>query len=302
MTRQILPRFLLALASTFVVSTSHAETLVASAEKAPNEITIGVIPGGNPEEVRQQGLALAKELQGKINIPVNIYVSKNYVGLIEAMKTKKVDFAFFTSSTYVFAEQQAQAKVLLKKVWNHPYYYSAVVVPANSKIKKLEDLKGKRIAFVDEKSSSGYLYPKAALLKKGLDEKSFKDVKFSGNHAASIQMLESNEVDAVATFSDDEKGKDGAWIKFGKTKKKFRVIWVSAPIPNDPFCVRQDFYDEYPKITHTLMFALIDILEQASDKNIYSEILGTQNLMPATSKQYDPVREMVKALNIELKP
>ena len=83
---------------------------------------------------------------------------------------------------------------------------------------------------------------------------------------------------------------------------KYRTLWVSAPIPSDPFCVRQDFYDQYPKVTHTLMFALIDILEQAPNKNTYSEIFGTHDLMPATSKQYDPVREMVKALGIELKP
>ncbi|MDG0816726.1 phosphate/phosphite/phosphonate ABC transporter substrate-binding protein [Bdellovibrio svalbardensis] len=292
---------LLALASVLFFSSAQAQTLVAAVEKAPSEITIGVIPGGNPEILREQGLALAKELQAKINIPVNIYVSKNYAGLVEAMKTKKVDFAFFSSSTYVHAEEQAQAKVLLKKVWNHPYYYATVIVPVKSKIKKLEDLKGKTIAFVDEQSSSGYLYPKVALQKKGLNDKSFKEVIFSGNHSASVQLLEAHKVDAAAVFSDDEQGKEGAWIQFG-AKQKYRIIWKSAPIPNDPFCVRQDFYDEYPKITHTLMFALIDILDQATDKKIYSEILGTQTLMPATSKQYDPVKEMVKALNIELKP
>ncbi|HWU43408.1 MAG TPA: phosphate/phosphite/phosphonate ABC transporter substrate-binding protein [Bdellovibrio sp.] len=290
------------LISFFQTNARSAPLLVASNEKSPTEINVGVIPGGNPEILRTQALNLAKELQNKINIPVNIYISKNYAGLVDAMKTKKVDFAFFSSSTYVFAEQQAQAKVLLKKVWNHPYYYSAVIVPANSKIKKLEDLKGKTMAFVDAQSSSGYLYPKVALQKKGMDDKSFKEVIFSGNHSASIELLEDKKVDAAAVFSNDEKGKEGAWTKFAKTKQKYRIIWLSAPIPNDPFCVRQDFYDEYPKITHTLMFSLIDILEQTTDKNAYSEILGTQNLMPATSKQYDAVREMVKALNIELKP
>lgn len=272
-----------------------------SSEQSPSEITIGVLPGGNPELVKTQGLAMAKELQSKLGVPVNVYISKNYSGLIEAMKIKKIDFAFFTASTFVMAETEAQAKVLLKKVWDHPYYYSAVIVPAASKIKKLEDLKGKSMAFVDEKSSSGYLYPKVALQKKGLTEKSFKEVVMSGNHGASIELLENKKVDAAAVFSDDEKATTGAWIKFGKHKQKFRAIWISEPIPNDPFCVRQDFYDQHPKITHSLMFAMIDLLEQTADKKTYSEILGTQNLMPATSRQYYPVREMVKALGVELK-
>jgi phosphonate transport system substrate-binding protein len=276
-------------------------SVAMASDKTPAQMTIGMIPGGDPKKETEQGVALAQELQTRLGIPVNMYISKNYAGLVDAMKNKKVDFAFFSSSTYVFAEKQAQAKVLLKKVWHEPYYYSAIVVPASSKIKKLEDLKGKKIAFVDEQSSSGYLYPKMALRNKKIEEKDIK-VQFTGNHQASVKALESKEVDAAAVFSDDEKGKQGAWIKFGDPKNKVRILWMSAPIPNDPFCVRQDFYDEYPKVTHDMMFALIDILEQTADKNTYSEILGSRDLMPATSKQYDPVREMVKALNIELKP
>lgn len=294
-------RLILGLLTLLAISTAFAAE--GTSEAVPPSITIGVIPGGNPENLREQGLALAKELQAKLNIPVNIYLSKNYVGLVEAMKTKKVDFAFFSSSTYVFAEQQAQAKVLLKKVWHEPYYYSMIITPKKSGIKNLKSLKGKKVAFVDDKSSSGYLYPQVALRKVGLADKDFKEVVFTGNHQASIQYLEAGKVDAAAVFSDDEKGLQGAWEKFGTDKKaKYRILWKSAPIPNDPFCVRQDFYDAYPKTTHTLMFALIDILEQARNKNTYSEILGSRDLMPATSKQYDPVREMVKALNIELKP
>ncbi|WP_374035002.1 phosphate/phosphite/phosphonate ABC transporter substrate-binding protein [Bdellovibrio bacteriovorus] len=294
-------RLILGLLTLLSISTAFAAE--GTSEAVPSSITIGVIPGGNPENLREQGLALAKELQAKLNIPVNIYVSKNYVGLIEAMKTKKVDFAFFSSSTYVFAEQQAQAKVLLKKVWHEPYYYSMIITPQRSGIKSLKALKGKKVAFVDDKSSSGYLYPQVALRKEGLSDTDFKEAVFTGNHQASIQFLEAKKVDAAAVFSDDEKGLQGAWEKFGTDKKaKYRILWKSAPIPNDPFCVRQDFYDAYPKTTHTLMFALIDILEQNRNKDTYSEILGSRDLMPATSKQYDPVREMVKALNIELKP
>lgn len=282
---------------------SNVQAAETPQESTPPAITIGVIPGGNPANLREQSLSLAKELQTKLSIPVNIYISKNYEGLIDAMKTKKVDFAFFSSLTYVFAEKEAQAKVLLKTVWQEPFYYSVIVANKNSKIKKIKDLKGKRVAFVDDKSASGYLYPQVALRNAGLTDKDFKEVVFTGNHQASVQFLEVGKVDAAAVFSNDEKGENAAWVKFGTDKKiKYQIIWMSAPIPNDPFCVRQDFYDLYPKTTHTLMFALIDILDEAKNKNAFSEILGSHNLMPATSKQYDPVREMVKALNIELKP
>lgn len=276
-------------------------TLNISVWAAPQAITIGVIPGGDPEKLREQGAVFAQKLQEKIQIPITLYISKDYKGLIEAMKSKKVDFAFYSALTFVEAEKEAKAKVLLKKVWNYPYYYSTIIVPKNSKIKKLSDLKSKKIAFVDENSASGYLYPKVALQKSGLTQESFAEVAFSGNHQASIQFLEAGKVDAAAVFMDDEKGKDSAWTKFSTQNKSFRILWKSSPIPNDPFTVRQDFYDKFPKETHSLMFAMIEILEERTDKNTYSEVLGLQSLMPATSKQYDPVREMVKELNPQSK-
>jgi phosphate/phosphite/phosphonate ABC transporters, periplasmic binding protein len=276
-----------------------AETpATTTGESSPQQITIGVIPGGNPENLREQSLELAKALQSTLNIPVNVYISKNYAGLIEAMKTKKIDFAFFSSRTFVEAEKEAHAKVLLKKVWDQPFYYATIIVRPESKIKKLKDLKGKKIAFVDENSSSGYLYPELAIRKEGLTDKDFSEVMFSGNHQASIEFIENRKVDAAAVFSDDDKGHKGAWTKFGKGKVKYRMVWMSEPIPNDPFCVRQDFYDQYPKATHTLMFALIDLADASSNKGKFSEILGNRDLMPATSRSYDPVREMVKSLGV----
>ncbi len=274
----------------------------AKNESMPQKITIGLTPGGEPEIIKKQALDLAKDIQSEFNIPVEIYMSTDYSGLTSAMKSKKVDFAFFSSLTFVQAEKDAGAKVLLKKVWSEPYYFSTIVVRQDSRIKSLNQLKGKKIAFVDKNSTSGYLYPQVMLKKNGMDNSQFSEITYSGNHAHSIELLEQKKVDAAAVFTDDEKGIAGAWTKFAKDKNvKFSTVWMSEPIPTDPFCVRKDFYENYPKLTHSLMFLLIDIFAQNKSTKKYSEVLGAHELMPATSKQYDPVREMVKSLNLEVK-
>jgi phosphonate transport system substrate-binding protein len=267
----------------------------------PDEITIGVIPGGNPSLMKKQGVALAQELQEIIKIKTNIYISKDYNMLIEAMKEKKVDFAFLTALSFVYAEKSAQAKVLLKKVYQEPFYYAALVVLSSSKIERFVDLKGKKIAYVDSKSTSGYLYPKAHLKKMNFLDSDFKQIIYSGNHSQSVKMLEDGKVDAIAVFSDDAKGVEGAWSKFGSfNKKKYRVLWISDPVPSDPFTVRQEFYEKYPNTSHLVMVSIIDIFEKAENKDKYGEILGSKTLMPATSRQYDPVREVIKTLNIQI--
>lgn len=274
---------------------------ISIASDKPEEITIGVIPGGNPIQIKKQGVALAQELQDIIKIKTNIYISKDYNTLIEAMKEKKVDFAFLTALTFVYAEKTAQAKVLLKKVYQEPYYYAALVTLSNSKIDRFIDLKGKRIAYVDSKSTSGYLYPKAHLKKMNFLDTDFKQVVYSGNHSQSVKMLEDGKVDAIAVFSDDAKGSAGAWTKFGSLdKKKYKVIWISEPVPSDPFTVRQGFYDQYPNTAHQVMVGIIDIFEKPENKEKYVDILGSKTLMPATSRQYDPVRDVIKNLNIQI--
>lgn len=272
----------------------------ARAETNPKEITIGFLPGGNAEVIKRGSVEVAKGLQEALGIPVNVYLSKNYSGLIDAMKAKKVDFAIFTSMAYVFAEKEAGAKVLLKKVWADPFYHSVILTKKNSKFKKIENLSTARFGFVEEKSTSGYLYPQVLFKKKKITPQS---TRFSGSHFESVQQLDQSQVDAIAVFADDKKGLRNAYVKYSKVQdpqKQIRVLWVSDPIPNDPFCVRQDYYDQFPKLTHNLMFALIDVVDKLRANQDVMETVGAQGFVPATQRQYDPVREMVKELGLQL--
>ncbi|MEQ1878709.1 MAG: phosphate/phosphite/phosphonate ABC transporter substrate-binding protein, partial [Bdellovibrionia bacterium] len=207
----------------------------------------------------------------------------------------------FSAMTFVFAEKQAGAKVLLKKVWENPFYYSVVVTKKSSGIKKLEDLKGKTLAFVDEKSGSGYLYPKVMLKRKKIDpEKFFKKTYFAGNHQSAILAVVEGKADAAAVFSDSTDGSKSAWSNFSpQTISQQKVLWVSDPIPNDPFAVRQDFYDKNPRTVHDVMFALIE-LDDYKGKNKLKELLNVNEMQTATSRHYEPVRDLVRELDLKL--
>ena len=271
---------------------------LVNAETLPSSLTIGLTAGGSPEALKKESAFFAETVQKMMNIPIKIYISKDYDSLADAVKNKKVDYAFLTASTYISAEASASMKVLLKKTWTNPYYFSALVVLKESRISQIKDFKSKKIAFVDPKSTSGYLYPKVFLQQKKIQDSDFKEIVFSGSHAASIKMLEDKKVDIVAVFSDDEHSKIGAWTRFGQlSKNKFKVIWTSQPIPNDPFVVRTEFYEQFPKVSHDLMYNLIEMQSDPAIRKKVTEIMGTGDLMPATSKQYDPVREMHRVLS-----
>ncbi len=280
----------------FLTLATSVSLTVSSAWSAPSTVTIGYIPGEAAADLKARGEELAVLLQKRTGLKVQTYVGTSYGDLVQKMSEKKIDFAFLSALSFVEVEKQSGVRVLLKKVWEQGYYHSVLMVPTASKIRKPLDLKGKRIAFVDEKSASGYLYPLVLLKDLGLD--SAKDIKpvFSGGHDKSVELLKKGEVDAIAVFANDEKGRDSAWTHHKGRARDVRVIWSSAAIPNDPLCVRVDFYERYPKTTHDLMFGLIEMNEDASTGPELKRILGVQGLMLATSQQYEPVREMAKKL------
>lgn len=279
---------------TFLIFLSLTWAQVVLANEA---ITIGLQPSGDLEMTKTQAFLLAEKLQEKMNKPVQVYITKNYKGLMEAIKTKKVDFAFFSAMTFVESEKETGLKVLLKKTWEGPYYFAALVTLKKSKLINTKNLKNKRIVFVDQDSTSGFLYPQLYLKNNNISQSVFKSIVFSGSHAHSIELLESGQADVAAVFADDEKGKTGAWTRFAKNKNsEFKTIWVSSPIPNDPIVVRDEFYKANSKIADEVMYSLIELQHDPLMRPKVSEILGRGDLIPATSQQYEIVREMVKSL------
>ena len=237
-----------------------SQSTTSNEEALPHSITIGLIPGGNPEAIKLQSVVMAKKIQEVLNVPVHIYISKNYQGLVEAVKSKKVDFAFLSALTYVQAEFDVPLKVLLKKTWSGPYYYSSLITLKKSSLNGIKDFKNKKIAFVDKGSTSGYLYPQVYLQKNKITDQVFSEVVITGSHAGSIEKLEKGLVDLAAVFADDDKGRKGAWNRFSMNKKnEFKVLWVSEPIPNDPIVVRLDFYNEFLMIIKRKLLILFHL-------------------------------------------
>ena len=268
------------------------------------EIRIGFIPGTKRDTLKNNSQEFSRQLGKRLGLKVSPYVAKDYADLVKKMKNKEIDFAFFSALTYVYAEKEVQAKVLLKKVWEQPHYYSTILTLKNKKIKQIKDLKGKKVAFVDENSASGYLLPKLYLKKKNINLTNFfSKIIYTGNHYESVKALLDGKVDAIATFSNDEAASDGAWTKYAPKKRRsdFASLWVSRAIPSDPFCVREAFYVEHPRLTHDLMFNLIEWRDEGSEKKSkLKSLLSGASLALATKHQYQPLRELVKKLNLKL--
>jgi phosphonate transport system substrate-binding protein len=268
----------------------------AKTEEAPKKLVVGFIPSQNAETLSAKAKPMGELLSKELGIPVEVTVTTNYTGLIEAMAAKKIDVGFLSPVDYVFAHDTKKAvKILLQTERDGKNYYRSqfVKLKTNTDIKKVEDVKGKKVAFVSASSAAGYTYPGAMLKAKGIDPQ--KDVQgvMSGGHDKGLQALLRGDVDVAVTFED-------ARTTMVKTvpdiMEKTEIIEYTDKIPNDTVSIRNGFSDEFGK---KVQDAFIKIMSTPEGKKIGKEIYSFDNLVIGDDKNFDPVREVIKAMGLE---
>jgi len=114
-------------------------------------------------------------------------------------------------------------------------YRGIIVARKDSGLKSLAELQGKRFAFVDPKSASGYVYPRAMLVEKGINPDSFfKETIFAGDHKKVIAAVLEGRVDAGATYDNAL----GIAKASGMPSDNLVIIASTDPIPHDAIVVR----------------------------------------------------------------
>ena len=154
-------------------------------------VKIAIIPAEDQVEMLEKLKSMFSYIAKKTSYTVKPYVVGDYTAVIEALINKKVDIALLGPFSYVSAHARNSAivpfAVGVRADTHKTTYHSIIVVNDklyNKGIRNLTSLKAhaKEItfAFVDPKSTSGYLIPKAALLEAGINpDEDFKKIVFS---------------------------------------------------------------------------------------------------------------------------
>src|SRR5574341_2663406 len=128
-------------------------------------LVLAFVPSQDTQRVLETGSTLGRMIEVATGYRVRTEVPTSYVATVEAMCAGRVDIAFLAPFAYVLAHQKCGADVRLVSVRaSLPFYKSQIMYRADLTVKDLNDLRGKKFAFVTPASASGYLFP-AALLK-----------------------------------------------------------------------------------------------------------------------------------------
>jgi phosphonate transport system substrate-binding protein len=262
--------------------------------RAQSVLTVGLIPSEDSRAMIANSQAMMDMLSKALGMPVKPFVAADYNGVIEALRSKRLDVAYLGPFSYVLgatvADIEAFAVAETKKA-GRTYYHSQIIAHKDTGIKTVADLKGKTFAFVDPSSTSGHLFPKAGLLKAGFNpDKDFGRVIFSGSHDSSAIAVQNKKVDAAAVA---DRIYEAAITKGLVKREDINVVWKSDPIPESPTVWRKDLSPDLKKRVQAAFLQVKDI--PWSDQGLLN------GFHPTNDAAYDVIRDTAKVLNLDLK-
>jgi phosphonate transport system substrate-binding protein len=224
-------------------------------------------------------------------------VPASYVAVVEAFGTKRVDVASINTFGYLMAHEKYGTQALVTVIRNGLDTYQAqIVARADANISKLEDFAGKKFAYVDPASTSGYLLPAKLFAEKGIKP---SETVFAKKHDNVIMMVYQKQVDGGATFysaPDSEGIQDARRLvktQFPDVEKTIKIVTLTDAIPNDPIAFRKDMPEE---MKQKIVAALLDFVKTDEGKVVFKGLYGVTELKQTTDASYDGVRSMLKSL------
>jgi len=257
-------------------------------------LRFGVTPFLDEEAMRTYFGPVTQHLEEVLGLSVELVILRDYLEQIDAAVAGRIDIFSLSPLSYVLArERMPDLKLLATQLGQGASSYSSfVIVRADDPARGLTDLVGRRIAFVDRLSASGYLFPWAAFIDAGVDPVSaFSHSRFSGSHSQALADLVAGEVDAACTGSAPLVGSRVGWEKEGAAYRGgLRILHKAGRIPYDAICARVGMSRSG---TDKIAAAFTSLsTREPRGRAVLSSALGISGWIPGEDSRYDSVRRV----------
>src|SRR5437867_4761627 len=271
-------------------------------------ISLAFTPSQQAATIATNGAAIKSALERSTGLAWKVTTMTSYAAQVEAMCSGSVDVGFFAP---------LQMTLLLSKACGTPVigalrkddtgalsttYKSQILVKADSGINDISGLKGKKFAFVDPLSASGFVYPTLAIKNKtGQEPKTFfSSTIFAGGHPQAALAVYQGTVDGAATFIDVRTTADGTAPGAGMPADiltKTKRIDTAGPIPNDGVALVKGFPDDLGK---QVKQALIDYSKTDDGKKVFASLFQWDGMLEIDAKFYDSMKDALKLAGVDV--
>lgn len=212
-------------------------------------------------------------------VKIKLHIVRSYSTGINDLISGRVDFARLGPASYIEAKQKNRAiKILAMESKNGKKRFNGVIcVTEDSDITSIHQLKNKRFAFGNQKSTIGRYLAQSLFIKHGIYAKDFKSFDYSDRHDIVGYAVASKHYDAGAM-------KESTYKKLVKKGRPLKVI-ASFENVTKPWVARSKLDEK----THGyIKQALLNISKKAENK-----IAKKFAFVEGEDSEYDFVRDAI---------
>ncbi len=307
----------------------------AAPGRVPDKLVLGLVPSSDANALVTNAQPLADYLSQALGIPVESLVPTDYTALVLAMKTGGADIGAFGPFALVQAADEAGADIILQSVrngsttyhsqWftNNPELYCATEVVttvepsqedtpqdvtlgfcngadtattgplADDALAKIPA--GTNVAFVEQTSASGYIYPAVQLLNAGVDPMSAINPIFAGGHDAAVAAVCKGDAEVGVSFNDARLL--AASVAACGTDQSGNVVFALSPeIPNDGVAVAGDLD---AALKQQIADALLAYGQTPEGSAVLTSIYRISEFAPADLATLAVVRDAAEKLGLQ---
>lgn len=256
---------------------------------ASAEIKFGILPRLSAVELTTMYSPLTEYLTKETGEKVSLVIPKDFDSFKALVTSGQVDLGFANSLVYVQLKKDTAIDPLAlsaeKKAGTQ--FRGIIIARKDTGIDKIQDLKGKKLIFVEKDSAAGYIFQMLLLTKAGLDvQKDFTTLPFAKKHDNVTMAVFNKAADAGGIREDDlDKMKDKVDLS------QIKIIAYSDYFPNWPVFAT-------PKLNRGAASKIKAALLKLKPGDPEAEkILGAAKLAGFTTvsdKDYDQLRQAAK--------
>lgn len=252
-----------------------------SAIAGNNELKFGSVAMDVPAEMHKRLTPLTQYLTKVMGKPVELRLSKDMPAAIRAVSNDSVDIAYLTPVAYIRAHAMGHAKLVVKTVTKGKASFKLMIITrADSPLKTVQDLAGKRFAFGDPAA----LLQRATVVGAGMPLEKFSSYKFLGHYDNIVRAVMRRDFDAGIV-------KDTMAYKW--QGKGIRILYSSPDFP--PYNIAASSkIDDATLAKLKQAFLALDVKQPAHRLVIKALDKKYDGFAPTSDQEYDVVRRLIK--------
>ena len=277
--------FFLSLIISVLLFSSSFSLFAASPE---DELILGVFPRRNAVATTKLFTPLAKYLSTELGRNVHLVIAKDFPTFWSNVKQGYYDIVQFNQYHYVISNDKFGYQVIAKnEEFGKSKLSSAIVVRQDSGIKRLEDLKGKKILFGgDESAFVAYMCNTIMLRRAGLKKGDYIE-EFAKNPPNATYAIFYKQAAAAGV------GDIALSIPMVKSKidtSELSYLAIGEALPHLPWAVKS----KLPNALRTKVKQAMLNLNHTAEGQIVLKRAHLSGINAATDGEYDIVRRLIK--------